>query len=400
MSLATLARKTRAKQKLRKRGKFILNMTGRGNVLGMNAKMSRGNCGGKLTKCAGKRSACCVGVGGESECCQFPHGGKPAPQMGYGVYLNRKSKGAYHPGGGPQCCTKPNATSGKIVWKQGPSISASEMIQQRKDKSIACWKQRYIKKYSIKNIDKFQSEPNVVKWYWNDDINYWKQRVGKCLDVIIEVDSSKLYKYEMKVGNNGGEYGFDGVGVKFGELCPNKQVLGYTIKTLRYKTGATSPPFKFAIDTTNKENPKRCDIKNIYLVDKDSQRYSKKYSIKNSDKFQDTGNVVKWYWNDDINYWKQREGKCLDVIIEVEKTSEKTKPCAVKTISCGNNLSGRNATDLVSYTRINHVSCGTTKTLPYSSSGDQIAFRRATSGCPKYGLASFKRPMNTYKQKL
>ena len=375
MSLATLARKTRTKKRMNTRGKFILNMTGRGNVLGMNAKMSRGNCGGKLTKCAGKRSACCVGVGGESECCQFPHGGKPAPQMGYGVYLNRKSKGAYHPGGGPQCCTKPNATSGKIVWKQGPSISASEMIQQRKDRLIACWR----------------------------ETNNNSSLTGKCKESGCGhgmTKFTKLYKYEMKVGNNGGEYGFDGAGVKFGELCPNKQVLGYTIKTLRYKTGATSPPFKFAIDTTNKENPKRCDIKNIYLVDKDSQRYSKKYSIKNSDKFQDTGNVVKWYWNDDINYWKQREGKCLDVIIEVEKTSEKTKPCAVKTISCGNNLSGRNATDLVSYTRINHVSCGTTKTLPYSSSGDQIAFRRATSGCPKYGLASFKRPMNTYKQKL
>ena len=118
--------------------------------------------------------------------------------------------------------------------------------------------------------------------------------------------------------------------------------------------------------------------------------------------FKTTGanNVVKWYWNDDINYWKQREGKCLDVIIEVEKTSEKTKPCAVKTISGGNNLSGRSATDLVGYTRINHVSCGTTKALPYSSSGDQIAFRRTTQSCPKYGLASFKRPMNTYKQKL
>ena len=106
MSLATLARKTKAKQRLNTRGKFILNMTGRGHVLGMNAKMSRGNCSG-LTKCAGKRAACCVGVGG-SRCCEFPHGGQPAPQMGYGVYLNRKSKGAYHPGGGPQCCTKPN----------------------------------------------------------------------------------------------------------------------------------------------------------------------------------------------------------------------------------------------------------------------------------------------------
>jgi hypothetical protein len=138
MSLATLARKTRTKKRMNTRGKFILNMTGRGNVLGMNAKMSRGNCGGKLTNCAGKRSACCVKVGGESKCCQFPHGGKPAPQMGYGVYLNRKSKGAYHPGGGPQCCTKPNATSGKIVWKQGSNLDASVVIANKKDKVLAC----------------------------------------------------------------------------------------------------------------------------------------------------------------------------------------------------------------------------------------------------------------------
>jgi hypothetical protein len=268
--------------------------------------------------------------------------------------LNRKSKGAYHPGGGPQCCTKPNATSGKIVWKQGPSISASEMIQQRKDNSVACWKQPYSKKYSIKNIYKFETNATAIKWKWKDDINYWKQREGKCLDVIIEVDSSKLYKYEMKVGtDDNGEYGFDNTGSaadRFGELCPNKQVLGYTIRTLEFKSNSNN--FKFAVARINGEGPKRCDIKNIYLVDKE------------------------------------------------EQTSEKTKPCAVKTISCGNNLSGRNATDLVSYTRINHVSCGTTKALPYSSSGDQIAFRRATSGCPKYGLASFKRPMNTYKQKL
>ena len=67
MSLAVLARKTRAKQKLKKRGKFILNMTGRGNVLGMNAKMSRGNCKG-LTTCAGKRAACCVGTRTIDDC--------------------------------------------------------------------------------------------------------------------------------------------------------------------------------------------------------------------------------------------------------------------------------------------------------------------------------------------
>ena len=131
MSLAVLARKTRAKQKLRKRGKFILNMTGRGNVLGMNAKMSRGNCKG-LTTCAGKRAACCVGVGG-SRCCGFPHGGQPAPQQGYRVYLNRKSKGAYRPAGGKQCKTLSGCTSAKSVWKQGSNLDAGEITRKRRD---------------------------------------------------------------------------------------------------------------------------------------------------------------------------------------------------------------------------------------------------------------------------
>ena len=276
MSLAVLARKTRTTAPRFRRDKcFVLNMTGRGQVIGQSAKSHNSKCKTKQGCKDGHVSRCCgaansLDLSGCKSDCWRGKGSRPAPQLSYSNYLNRRSLGSYRPGGGVCCDTSGNQKTNKITWKQGPSISASEMIQQRKDKSIACWKQRYIKKYSIKNIDKFQSEPTVVKWYWNDDINYWKQRVGKC----------------------------------------------------------------------------------------------------------------------------------LDVIIEVEKTSEKTKPCAVKTISGGNNISGRSATDLVSYTRINHVSCGTTKALPYSSSGDQIAFRRTTQSCPKYGLASFKRPMNTYKQKL
>jgi len=290
MSLATLARKTKAKQRLRTRGNFILNMTARGNVLGMNAKMSRGNCKG-LTKCAGKRAACCVGVGPQDNCnkmvvpttqpdmtmvqgsgltgygydgvegygslipptnilninttdtnqvnrgsllydddfgpgsnggliyeigiaggpvatfntitfvadngtsisysygsgivtgagitwnnstaqynfwnplpngttiqifidntnpnvgppyfsdpccCQFKHGGKPAPQMGYRVYLNRKSKGAYRPAGGKQCKTLDGCTNAKTVWKQGNNLDASVITTNRRDNILAC----------------------------------------------------------------------------------------------------------------------------------------------------------------------------------------------------------------------------------------------------------------------
>jgi len=113
-------------------------MTGRGNVLGMNAKMSRGNCKG-LTKCAGKRAACCVGVGGDDpNCCRFPHGGQPAPQMSYRVYLNRKSKGAYRPAGGKQCKDITGCTNAKTVWKQGNNLDASVVTTNRRDNILAC----------------------------------------------------------------------------------------------------------------------------------------------------------------------------------------------------------------------------------------------------------------------
>ena len=156
MSLVVLARKTKEKQRLRTRGNFILNMTGRGNVLGFQAKSNTGNC--NLSKpCAGKRARCCVTTEKEPNCCRFKHGGKPAPQMGYGVYLNRKSNGAYHPAGGVQCCTKSGADSGKIVWKQSPNTSASEVTKQKKDMILGCNCNVYGKKfrtqcYNRKNI--------------------------------------------------------------------------------------------------------------------------------------------------------------------------------------------------------------------------------------------------------
>ena len=164
----------------------------------------------------------------------------------------------------------------------------------------------------------------------------------------VHTSEQQLYNYEMKVGYDGNtvnpEYGFDGTGnadQQFGELSPNKEVFGYTIKTLEMKNNR----FKLSVDTTGKEKPKQCDIKNIYLVDKDSEQYTKKYSIQNIDKFQDTGDTVKWYWNDDINYWIERKGKSLDVIIEVEKTSTSVQTCSpnefipINTISNGHYIS-------------------------------------------------------------
>ena len=402
MSLATLARKTRAKQRLRTRGNFILNMTGRGNVLGMNAKMSRGNCKG-LTKCAGKRAACCVGVGPQDNCnkivvpttqpdlnmvaapaanpsseygfsalgnfygdltpasnllnidttqtvnggtlnvdpsigatgtfyyvpgqlnttasfttitfvekdtgasvsyyysasvpymgpgggrqwtnstaqknfwnvflnyttfikifidntnpnvgppyfsdpccCQFKHGGKPAPQMGYGVYLNRKSKGAYHPGGGPQCCT--STESGKIVYKQPANISAGEVVEYKKTSTVACYHQT--------NNNSSLGSAHCAS----------EGCTGK--NTYIE-----LYKYKMRVGSddptNPTEWGYDNVdSTTFGSLC-HATFMGFRINTMEFEENNVGDGYHFelSLQTNNINNPTQCSIQSITFVD-------------------------------------------------------------------------------------------------------------------------------------
>ena len=139
MSLATLARKTRAKQRVKTRGKFVLNMTGRGTV---SHKTNRGPCGLKYnktgtSKCTfrGSNATCC---NDNSKCKQFPHGGVPAPQMGYGIYLNKKNHGGYRPSGGKCCKNSEAQKNAKIVWKKSPDTDASDLIRRRKDKVLAC----------------------------------------------------------------------------------------------------------------------------------------------------------------------------------------------------------------------------------------------------------------------
>ena len=297
MSLATLARKTKAKQRVRTRGNFILNMTGRGNVLGMNAKMSRGNCGGNLTKCAGKRAACCVGVGGESDCCQFKHGGRPAPQMGYGVYLNRKSKGAYHPGGGPQCCTKPNATSGKIVWKQPANIGAGEIVKNKKDTTLACYHQTN----NNSSLGSAQCSSKTCS--------------GKGTYI-------ELYKYKMHVGVSVNDsYGYDSVGpVTFGNLCSGT-LMGFGINTMEFEENDFGGYwFELSLQTNNINNPTQCSIQSITFVDS-LDNSVKTYHTKNVSEFVDDGTRVIWRWDggNPQDYWAGKLHHCLQVTIEVEK---------------------------------------------------------------------------------
>ena len=107
MSLAVLARKTRVKHHSKKRG-FVLNMTA--------------------------KQACC-GVQNNTNCCTYPSGRVPAPQMGYGVYLSRKSNGSSRPAG-TKCC---KVGKSKTTIKTLTPNRSSDIIQEKKDKTLVCY---------------------------------------------------------------------------------------------------------------------------------------------------------------------------------------------------------------------------------------------------------------------
>jgi len=162
MSLAVLARKTKTKRRMKSNKKgFILNMTGRGHVIGQSAKYSGcRQCGrqswrphGSTCKCAGSsngvRQNCCqadkiVSYECRGKCAArwFQGLSQPAPQMGYGVYNNRISGGGYYPGNtihggrtgriGPRGGPKSKRRPGLPVWKQMPNYSASTIIAKNK----------------------------------------------------------------------------------------------------------------------------------------------------------------------------------------------------------------------------------------------------------------------------
>jgi len=118
-------------------------MTGRGGVLG--GKVNSGGCGGKRPyygKCKmGLNSRCCGKGGGyqvTTQCrqgCGCWHKGRsqPAPQMGYGVYLNRKSSAAYRPGwrvGNKSCRCD--------ISKNIPVLDSSEIIEKKAANTASC----------------------------------------------------------------------------------------------------------------------------------------------------------------------------------------------------------------------------------------------------------------------
>ena len=152
MSLATMGRKSRSTNpRLRRQPCFVLNMTGRGNVIGRsyNAGWCRvkrpiyGKCkmGAKTTCCAADRLTpenCKKGCG-----CRYGGLSQPAPQMGYGVYLNRKSRGVSRPGGSTCCLTLSDLSQNKATWKQTETYQASLVTETKRLAQLRCSSVKY-----------------------------------------------------------------------------------------------------------------------------------------------------------------------------------------------------------------------------------------------------------------
>ena len=410
MSLATLARKTKAKQRLKTRGNFILNMTGRGNVLGMNAKMSRGNCKG-LTKCAGKRAACCVGVGGdEPGCCRFPHGGKPAPQMGYRVYLNRKSKGAYRPAGGKQCKDITGCTKAKTVWKQGSNLDASVVTTNRKDNVLAC------------NSDVYTAKRDTCTGCVNDPTtNTMTVRDGS------GVPNELLIGYNGPPGTQFGTYTPDNIvtsngtlalelaefsawtgpgavpaGISFGDLfviftAPNNGNAKFTIAFVDCDDGTyqvfNTKDAIFAANNTAGMGGAAAGTYTAFIWGNTAAYGGAGVGLNNPGTslpiftVNSGGAYVSWASME--AWWASKLTKSLKVI-----TVPNEGGISLDTISvmCGcrccpvkKNICGCRATDLLRYTRINKsFGCQTTKAVRMGrSASEQIARRRAAVDCIK-----------------
>jgi hypothetical protein len=145
MSLATLSRKTKTTApRFRKEKCFVLNMTGRNSY---GTGLGTGLCAhpGVGTASQGSCKKCCSANSQVSESCRNSCGkcwhkglSQPAPQMSYRNYLNRKSNGAYRPGGGQQCSIDLSACILRSVWKQTPSFSAGDIIQEKKSIALRC----------------------------------------------------------------------------------------------------------------------------------------------------------------------------------------------------------------------------------------------------------------------
>jgi len=379
MSLATMGRKSRTTNpRLRRQPCFVLNMTGRGNVIGasFNAGQCRGKrpfygkckMGGQVTCCAADRVTpenCKKGCG-----CRYKGLSQPAPQMGYGVYLNRRSRGASRPGGGKCCSTLADLSQNKLTWKQSPNNSAMDLIQHKKEATIACY----------------------------HDLNNNSSLTGKCTDSGCGIGKDtfiELHKYKMTVGNVGEQYGYDAADqTPYGSLS-TPTLFGYFISELDWINGE--------LDLKIDGDLSKCDIKSLTLSDPTMNSSETYYA--NRSNFEDGTETARWEWSTGNTFFPSRVGKQIDVIIEVEK--KKKGPACIHNGAGARGAYGNCCKcdcrwpitkPRLSYTRINHHWCGTTKKLPHSTAGDFITRKRAANMCPKFGLSGFKKPIRGNKK--
>jgi len=353
-------------------------MTGRGNVIGasFNAGQCRGKrplygkckMGGKVTCCDANRTTpenCKKGCG-----CRYKGLSQPAPQMGYGVYLNRRSRGASRPGGGKCCSTLADLSHNKLTWKQSANNSAMDLIQHKKEAAIACY----------------------------HDLNNNSSLTGKCTDGGCGIGKDtfiELHKYKMTVGISNEpvatdeRWGYDGKGnIHYGSLSA-PTLFGYFISELDWQTESGELDLKIEGDLS------QCDIKSLTLSDP-TMNSSETYYANRVSSFTPG---ARWRWGTGNTFFPSRVGKQIDVIIEVEK--KKKGPACIHNGAGARSAYGNCCKcdcrwpivkPRLSYTRINHHWCGTTKKLPHSTAGDFITRKRASNMCPKFGLFGFKKP--------
>ena len=152
MSLAVLARKSRSTApRFRREKRFVLNMTGRG-------KSSKRCCGGDNLDLSGCKCDC-----------WREKGSRPAPQMCYNNYLNRRTKGAHRPGGGGACCdTLDSLMTNKSICKKVNPLDSGEEIENKKD--VTLWWDTIYNQKCAELTGRCTAACNIKNTYVNENI--------------------------------------------------------------------------------------------------------------------------------------------------------------------------------------------------------------------------------------
>ena len=292
MSLAVLARKTREKHRSKKRG-FVLNMTA--------------------------KQACC-GIQTTNNCCTYPNGRVPASQMGYGVYLSRKSNGASRPSG-VRCC---NVGKSKTTFKTLTTNSSSDIIREKKDKTLACY--------------------NDTRTNISSNASY----ANKQINITVAAKTSSHPKNGVGSGKG---YLLDGL-----ESPVLKLFRGHTYRFKQNDTTNINHPIQF----WRKEDKSGTQYTSLIVITAGDAGAYVDFTVPNN-----APNKI-YYQCGNHAYM----GHYFEIV---------DKSCTFH-----KNICGCNSTDTVSYLRINHPKCTVTKDICLShSAGEQVILKRGNAVCNK-----------------